>query len=105
MRNALQLFTSVKGIIPGFLALFGVPHGAITYSHGFEHALQTKGGIEQLQRWSQETLDQYQHGLYTFGLNSLSEKDDGNNILTIVVEAAKDTVRLSNVRLKFMIRK
>jgi hypothetical protein len=48
--------------LSGFLALFGVPAGAITYSHGFEHALQTKVGIEQLQRWSQETLDQYQNG-------------------------------------------
>lgn len=52
--------------LSGFLALFGVPAGAITYSHGFEHALQTKGGIEQLQRWSQETLDQYQHGRIIF---------------------------------------
>jgi hypothetical protein len=48
--------------LSGFLALFGVPAGAITYSHGFEHALRTKVGVEQLQRWSQETLDRYQHG-------------------------------------------
>ena len=48
--------------LSGFLALFGVPAGAITYSHGFEHALRTKVNIEQLQSWSQETLDKYQHG-------------------------------------------
>ncbi len=48
--------------LSGFLALFGVPAGAITYSHGFEHALRTKVGIERLQHWSQETLGQYQNG-------------------------------------------
>ena len=46
----------------GCLALFGVPAGAITYSHGFEHALRTKVGIGQLQNWSQKTLVKYQDG-------------------------------------------
>ncbi len=48
--------------LSGILAFFCTPAGAITYSHGFEHALRMKVGIEQLQRWSQTTLDHYQDG-------------------------------------------
>jgi len=48
--------------LSGFLALFAVPAGAITYSHGFEHALRTQVGLDRLQQWSQEALVQFQKG-------------------------------------------
>jgi hypothetical protein len=48
--------------LSGFVAVFAVPGGAIAYSHGFEHALRTKVGVDRLQQWSQEALVRFQSG-------------------------------------------
>ena len=48
-------------------------------------------------------LNKYQRGLYNYGIDA--SKDDGKNILTITVHSEKDTVKLSNVKLTFMIAK
>lgn len=48
--------------LSAFVALFGVPPEAVTYSHGFEHALQTKVGLDRLQHWSEKALVQFENG-------------------------------------------
>jgi len=38
------------------LAWIAIPAGAVTYSHGFEHAVRQEPGLPQLQRWAETAL-------------------------------------------------
>jgi hypothetical protein len=69
--------------LSGFLPLFAVPAGAITYSHGFEYALRTKVGINRLQQWSQETLVQFKSGqIKSAGEVELSDTSPGDVLIS-----------------------